>query len=120
MEAGCYPASKLGFAGIACKARAMMVQANLQEKIKYKVCKECFNCATNLSILAIVTLNGKTATRRKHFYEEKPCYVKHLRIWGEAGTVSTGKNRKVGNRGTPMIYWLCQKACQGLLLYLQS
>ena len=39
-----------------------------------------------------------------HFYEAKPCYAKHLSVWGEAGTVSTGKSRKVGNRGTSMIF----------------
>ena len=58
------------------------------------MCKECFNCATDLSILSV---KGKIATRYKHFYEAKPCYAKHLIIWGEANTVSMGKNRKVGN-----------------------
>ena len=38
--------AKQGFADIAGKARAMMVQANLPEKNKYKLCKECFNYAT--------------------------------------------------------------------------
>ena len=41
-----------------------------------------------LSNLAVVTLNGKTATRYKYFYKVKP--------WE--------KNRKVGIRGTPMIF----------------
>ena len=54
---------ELWFTDIAGKARAIMVQANLLEEIKYKLCKECFNCATYLSNLAVVTLNGKTATR---------------------------------------------------------
>ena len=47
-----------------------------------------------LSNLAVVTLNGKTATRYKHFHEAKPHYAKHLRICGEAGTVSTEKMEK--------------------------
>ena len=82
----------------------MMVQANLPEEINYKLCKECFNCATYLTSLAVVILNGKTAMRYEHFHEAKPPYAKRLRTWREAGTVSMGKNGKVGNRGTPMIF----------------
>ena len=81
--------SELRFADISGKARAVMVQANLPEEIKFKLCKECFNCTTYLSNLAVVTLNGKAAT-----HEAKPCYAMHLRIWGEAGTVSMRKMRK--------------------------
>ena len=94
--------TKLGFADVAGKARAMMVQANLQDEVKYKLCKECFNFATYLSNSALVTLNGKTAT--EHVYETTPHYAKPLRIWQEAATMSMGKNRKVRNRGTPMIF----------------
>ena len=72
--------AELGFADIVGKVRAMMVQANLTEEIKYKLCKECFNCAMYLSNLAVVTLNGKVATRYEHFHKAKPCYAKHLRI----------------------------------------
>ena len=49
--------AKLGFADVPGKARAMMVQANLSQKIKYKLCKEFFNCDMYLSNLAVVTLN---------------------------------------------------------------
>ena len=87
--------AKLGFADIADRARAMMVQANLQEEIKYKLFKECFNCATYLRNLSVVTLKGKTATRYKHFHEAKSCYAKHVRIRGEAGTGSMGKMKKL-------------------------
>ena len=87
----------------------MIAQANLPEDIIYKLCKECFNCATYLSNLAVVTLNRKTATKYEHFHETKQCYAKHLRIWGETGTVSRGKNGKVGNREIPMIFIGCSK-----------
>ena len=96
--------ANLVFTDIPGKARAMMVQANLQEEIKYKLCKECFHCAMNLNNLAVVILNGKAAIRYEDFHELKPCYAKHFRIWGEAGTVSTRKNRKIGNRETPLIF----------------
>ena len=86
--------AKLEFADIAGKKGAMMIQANLPKKNKCKLCKECFNCATYLSNLSVVTLNGKTATRYKNFHETKPCYPKHLRICEGAGTVFTGKMEK--------------------------
>ena len=59
--------AELAFADIAVKARAMMVQASLPEEFKYKLCKECFNCAMCLSNLSVVSLNNKTATRYEHF-----------------------------------------------------
>ena len=95
--------AELGFADVGGKARAMMVQANLPEEIKYKLCKECFNCATYLSNLAVATLNKKAVTRYEHFHEAKPYYANHLRIWGEAGAVST-----------------CKESCWGFLSYVQS
>ena len=69
--------SELGFKDIAGKARAMMVQVNLPEEIMSKLYKECFSCATYLSNLAVVMLNGKTATRYEHFHEAKPHYAKY-------------------------------------------
>ena len=33
---------ELGFGDTADKAQAMILQANVPEKIKYKLCKECF------------------------------------------------------------------------------
>ena len=71
-----------------------MEQANLPKEIKYKLCKECFNCTVYLSNLAVVTLNGKTATRYELFHESKLCYAMHLIIWREAGIVSMGKMGK--------------------------
>ena len=70
--------TELGFADIAGKARALMVQANLPEEIKYKLCKECFKCAMSLSNFTVVTINGIAATRYEHFEEAKPCNAKHL------------------------------------------
>ena len=47
--------AELGFADITGRASAMMVQANMPEEINYKLCKECFNCATYFSNLAVMT-----------------------------------------------------------------
>ena len=59
-----------------------------------------------------MTLNGKIATRYKDFHEAKPCYVKHLRIWGEAGTMSMGKMGKGKQRNSYDFYQL-SKNCTG-------
>ena len=107
--------AKLGFADIDGKARAMMVQANLPEEIKYKLCKEYFNCAMNLSNLVIMTLNGKKVT--KQFYEAKSCYAKHLRIRGEAGTVSMRNNRNVENRRINFLNYAKRHAGHCFLMY---
>ena len=96
--------AELGFADVEGKARDMIVKTCLPEEIWYKLCNECFNCAIYLSNLAVMTLNGKAASMYEHFHEANPCYAKHLRIWGEAGTVLQGGNGKVGNRGTPRIF----------------
>ena len=48
---------------VAGKTKAMKVQADLSEEIKYKLCKECFNCEMYLRNLSVVTMNGMKATR---------------------------------------------------------
>ena len=37
--------AELGFVDITGKTRAMMIQANMTEEIRYKLCKEWFNYA---------------------------------------------------------------------------
>ena len=81
-----------------------MIQANLPKEIKYKLCEEWLKCTMCLSNLTVVTLTCKTATRYKHFYEAKQCYAKHLRIWGEVGTVSMGKMKVRKQRNCYDIY----------------
>ena len=69
-----------GFTDVVDKARAMMVLANLPEEIKYKLCKECLNCAKYLSNQAAVALNVKKDTMYEHFHEAKPHDAIHFRI----------------------------------------
>ena len=95
--------AKLGFAYIASKARAMIVEANLLEEIKYKLCKECFNCAMYLSNLAMVTLNTKTATRYMHFHKQNHV-IQALKNMGRRWYSVYRKNGKGGNRGIPMVF----------------
>ena len=50
----------------------------------------------------------------EHFHE-----AKHLKIWGEAITVSTGKMEKWEAENFYDFLQLCKKLCRGLLLYVK-
>ena len=59
---------------------------------------------TQLDWLAVVTIDGKTTTRYKHWSksDKDPKFAKCLRTWGEAGTVKTRRvtTSKIEDRGT--------------------
>ena len=93
--------AELGFADLANKGRAMLISANLPQEVRFRLCKEAFNCATHLSNLAI---NKDGKSRYELFHNNKPKYAMYLREWGEAGTVKTGKNGKVGDRAISMMF----------------
>ena len=97
---------ELGFYTIANRARAMMAAARIPLKLRYKVARDCLKTATQLDGLMVITLSGTTATRYEHFSGTNPRFVKHLRIFGEAGVV-TLKDRgtsKVANRGETCMF----------------
>ena len=89
--------AELAFATVINKARAMMAEANIPEGTRYKLCKEAIKTATDLDGLLLSTLNGLTKTRYEHAFGKNPKFAKHLRTWGEAGTVKTKKT------GTPKL-----------------
>ena len=93
--------AELGFADLANKGRAMLISANLPQEVRFRLCKEAFNCATHLSNLAI---NKDGKSRYELFHNNKPKYAMYLREWGEVGTVKTGKNGKVGDRAISMMF----------------
>lgn len=61
---------------------------------------------TKLDGLAVVTINGITATRYRHQMSFEPGWVKYLHVWGEAGTVSLKgkKHLNIKNKGTTMMF----------------
>ena len=67
--------------------------------MRYKLYHEAITCATLLDGLVVVDYNGKTATRCEHEFGKLPGFAKHLRTWGEAGTVTIPANRKLSDRG---------------------
>lgn len=98
--------AELGFASLANKGRAMMVDANVPLETRYKLFREAFGTATKLDALVVVEIDGVKATRYKHFFGVNPDYAAHLRTWGEAGTV-TVKSKftpKVNDRGVQCMF----------------
>ena len=96
--------AELGFTVIAARSRALMNHACVPRDMRYKLWPECAVTATKLDWLSIVELNGVKKTRVEHYQNLMPNFVQHLRTWGEAGTVKTGKDGKVGDRGVTMIF----------------
>ena len=93
--------AELGFAVIANRGRAMMHRANVPLTDRYKLFKEAFKTATLLDGLVVITIDGKEATRYEHWCGKNPDFTAHLRVWGEAGTVTikSNMNTKVKDRG---------------------
>ena len=57
-----------------------------------------------MDYLTVIDINGVSKTRIEHYGKEIPNWAKHLHKWGEAGTVKTGKDGKIGDRGVTCIF----------------
>ena len=53
----------------------------------YRLAHEAFQCATQLDGLTVIEVEGVMKTRYEYFIGQNPMFAKHLRMWGEAGTV---------------------------------
>jgi len=93
--------AELAFAVIANRGRAMMSKANIPMETRYRLYSEAFKTATLLDGLVITTLDGKSLTRYEHWDGKLPEFAKHLRTWGEAGTVKLRdlSTTKIEDRG---------------------
>jgi len=93
--------AELGFAVIANRGRAMMHRANIPLRQRYKLYPEAFKTATLLDGLGVIDIDGVNETRYVHFSEKNPKFSKHLRTWGEAGTVTLKSKAtpKIADRG---------------------
>jgi hypothetical protein len=87
----------------------MMARANIPEDIRYKVWTAAFKTATLLDGLLPIEMGGVTASRYLHWCGKNPGFAKHLRTWGEAGTVKTKTDTtpKVKDRGIPCMFVGC-------------
>ena len=97
---------EVGFAIVANKGRALMHHANIPIELRYKLFREALMTATLLDGLAVITLNEVKAPRFMHYYGHMPKWVKHLRTWGEAGTVTIKSKMqpKLKDRGVQCMF----------------
>ena len=76
-----------------------MSAANVPQAVRYKLFRDCSLTMTKLDWLTVIHLDGVSKTRIEHWGNKVPQFAEHLRTWGEAGTVKTGKDGKSGDRG---------------------
>ena len=81
-----------------------MNAAQIPKSKQFKLWSEAATTVTALGHLIPVTWNRKTLTRYEYAGHEIPKFVKHLRTFGEAGTVKDKKDGKVGDRGITMVF----------------
>ena len=93
----------MGFTALAGRARVMMNMGNVPRDSCYKLFGEVVKTATKLDSLVIVDIDGIKKTWVKHYAKILPRWVNHMRTFGEAGTVRTGKDGKVGDCGVTMM-----------------
>jgi hypothetical protein len=79
--------AELGFTVLANKGRAVMHRANIPLVLRYKLWREAFKTVTLLDGLVATKIDEVIATRYVHWCGANPAFAKHLRTWGEAGTV---------------------------------
>ena len=91
------------FPSLAGRARAMCNHANMPRAVRYVVFPEVLVTATLYDWLVVVKVGGEMKTRVQHYKGELPNWVPHMRTVGEAGTVTIGKDGKVGDRGVTMM-----------------
>ena len=98
--------AEVGFARLVNRRRAMMHHANLPMMDRYCLAHEAFQCATHLDGLTVVEVDGVMKTRYEHFVRQNPMFAKHLRMWGEAGTVKikTSTSPKLNDKGTHCMF----------------
>ena len=93
--------AEVGFALIASQGRAMMAAAHVPVVVRKKVYRDAFKTATLLDALAAVEIDDIIKPRVEHWSGKIPDYAKHLRTWGEAGTVKIRSlsTTKIEDRG---------------------
>ncbi len=98
--------AELGFAVLANRGRALMHHANMPMKERYKLFCEAFKAATLLDGLIPIKFDGKVKPRVAHWSGKLPNFAKHLRTWGEAGTVKmkTPTTAKLADHGVHCMF----------------
>ena len=96
--------AETSFPYIAGLARASLGAANIPTDVRGKICLEAISHAIQVDGLVAVTVNGKTASRDEHVYGKLPNWTQNMHTFGEMAVVKEKKNKKLGDRGTKMMF----------------
>ena len=98
--------AELGLATLANRARAMLIRANIPVSDIYDLFKYAAVTAAKLYMLSVVEIDGVCVMRCLHWSVTVPKFAKHLRTWGEAGTVTlkTDSTPKPKDRGVHCMF----------------
>ena len=91
---------------MANRARAMLNRANIPAADRYDLFKYAAVTATKLDMLSMVEIDGVHAMRCLHWSGTVPKFAKHLRTWGQVGTVTlkTDSTPKPNDRGVHCMF----------------
>ena len=81
----------------------MMNIGNVPRASRYKLFGKAVKTASKLDGLVMMEINRVKKTQVEHYANILPRWVKSMRTFDEAGTVRTGKDGKVSNRGVTMM-----------------
>ena len=82
----------------------MMTVANVPMVEQYCLFQEAANHSTKLDWLTVIKNSGEKKIRIEYYGMPIPAWSNNLHTRGEAGTVKTGKDGKIGDRGVTMIF----------------
>jgi hypothetical protein len=93
--------AETAFYMISCRGRAMLHQANIPEDHGVYFWNKCFEMATKVDGLAVVTIDRIPKTQYEHWFGINPAFANHLPTWGEAdvGTLTTNMQPKLRDQG---------------------
>jgi len=96
------------------------VHSNVPWRHCFHLYREAFKTATDLDGLLMVTVNGKRVTCYQHMFGINPQWTKHMRLFGEAGTVklATGTSPKLADRGVQCMMVGCAENHNGNLYHM--
>ena len=98
--------AEMGFTALVGMVRSMLNQVNISRAIRYKLCGKVSKTATKLDQRVVIEIDGIKVkkTRVKYYAGMLPLWEKYTRTFGKTGTVRTGKDGKVGDRGVTMMF----------------
>ena len=95
--------AEMGFIALAGMSRAMMNLGNVPRNVRYKLFSKVAKTAMKLDSLVKVEIDGAKNTCVNYYSNIVSRWVKYMRTFGEVGTVRTGKDGKVDDRGAIMM-----------------